>query len=235
MVILFSAIDRLPPSGRFFVLNKLRGKASKNKNNPMDEQEKAAELAAQQELKEDEVRTKVIEEYGFDPEDDAERIEKAVAKEIDSHKKLSSAIGQKIKHRNEAETLKNDPRLKVTPPPPLVETKVPTDEVDKIVNQKLEQRDLDAMEHSDALKKEIKRIAEIQGVTVKQAERDPYITAKIEDEKRQAKADEAAISRTNRSSGAQKFTETPPVVDMSTPEGRKTWDDWTKWMKEQGN
>ncbi len=62
----------------------------------------------------DEIKEAVISEYGFDAEVDAERIEKLVAKELDHDKRLSSAIGAKIKHRTEVEELKrNNPPVKV--------------------------------------------------------------------------------------------------------------------------
>lgn len=71
--------------------------------------------------KEEDIRASVISEYGFDEEADAERIEKLVTKELDHDKKLSSAIGAKIKHRTEAEELKKKipPEVK----PPVVEKK----------------------------------------------------------------------------------------------------------------
>lgn len=197
------------------------------------EQEKAAELAAQADLKEDEVRAKVIEEFGFDPDADAEKIDKLVAKEVESHKKLSSAIGQKIKHRTEAETLRNDPRLKVTPPP--TESKIAPEDIGKVVAQELEKRDLDALEYPADIKANIQRVAQVQGISIKQAARDPWIVSQITEHEKQAKADEAAISRTNRSGGKKNYSlEKPPEVDMSTPEGRKEWDDWTNWAKKQG-
>lgn len=81
------------------------------KINPMDDQNEVKVRS------EEEVRSAVITEYGFDEAEDAERIEKLVAKELDHDKKLSSAIGAKIKHRTEAEELKKKiPAEVVTPP-----------------------------------------------------------------------------------------------------------------------
>ncbi len=65
---------------------------------------------------EDEIKESIITEYGFDETEDAERIEKLVNKELDHDKKLSSAIGAKIKHRTEAEELKKKLPPEVTPP-----------------------------------------------------------------------------------------------------------------------
>ena len=61
--------------------------------------------------KEEEIRADIITEYGFEEGD--ERIDKLVAKEMEHSKKLSDAIGQKIKHRKEAEEL----RAKAVTPP----------------------------------------------------------------------------------------------------------------------
>src|SRR5665213_4150568 len=113
-------------------------------------EEIAAELAASQVvIKEEDVRTKIVEELGFDPEIDKERIDKLVAKEMDSKKKLSDAIGQKIKHRTEAEEL----RAKLPPPPP--EKKEETQDVSKIVAEELQKRDLSDLDAPDAVKKEV--------------------------------------------------------------------------------
>ena len=71
----------------------------------VSDEEIASEKQATIELKEEEVRAKIIEEFGFDEETDSERIDKLTKKEIDNSKKLSSAIGAKIKHRTEARKL----------------------------------------------------------------------------------------------------------------------------------
>lgn len=198
-----------------------------------DEQEKAAELEATQEIKEEEVRTKVIAEFGFDEVDDKERIDKLVAKELEHHKKLGSAIGQKIKHRTEAETLKNDPRLKPVTSTS-TETKPVAEDIGKVVAHELEKRDLEALEYSDDLKKEIQRVAQVQGISVKQAARDPYIVFKVGEWEKEQKAEEAANTRTNRSSGKKSYSmDTPPDVDMSTAEGQKEWADWKEWARKQ--
>lgn len=208
----------------------------KQKYNPMDESQEqiAAELAASQVVvKEDEVRANVIAEYGFDEVDDKERIDKLVAKEVESSKKLSAAIGQKIKHRTEAETLRNDPRLKDTQIPPVVKS---TEDIDKILDEKLSQREIAALEYSPETKKEIADWAKFKGISVKEAERAPHIVIRIDNDKKAAEADEAAISRNNRSGGKTSYKfDSPPVVDMNTVEGRKTWEDYKEQMKKLGN
>lgn len=71
--------------------------------------------------KEEDIRAGIITEYGFDADSDAERIDKLVTKELDHDKKLSSAIGAKIKHRTEAEELKK--KLPPENPAPVVDKK----------------------------------------------------------------------------------------------------------------
>ena len=80
--------------------------------NIVSPEELAAEQVALQESKEDEVRANIINEFGFDESVDADKIDRLVTKEMEFSKKLSSAIGQKIKVRNERDAL-----LKNTPPP----------------------------------------------------------------------------------------------------------------------
>lgn len=74
-------------------------------------EELAVEQAATQVPKEEEVRAGIIEEYGFDPEADKERIDKLTKKELDNHERLSKAIGQKISWRDKA----NKPVASVAP------------------------------------------------------------------------------------------------------------------------
>ncbi len=201
-------------------------------------EELALEQAAIQEVKEDEVRANIITEYGFDEVDDAERIDKLVAKEVETNKKLSQAIGQKIKHRTEADEL----RKKVVPPTEKKETFTPEDlekKLDEKLNERLEKRDLDSLEYPDELKTEIQRVAKITGVSVKQALKDPYLQSKIdayeETKEKDDKLDKATISQKHKSGTSKKFDiDNPPDVDMSTPEGIKKWDEWKAEGKKQG-
>lgn len=202
--------------------------------NEVKPEELAAEQAALEVKKEDEIRAGIITEFGFDEVDDQERIDKLVAKEVEHSKKLSSAIGQKIKHRTEADEL----RKKVVTPPAEKKDSVVLDPeiIDKRLEEKLEKRDLEALDYPDELKKEIQRIAQIMQVPVKQALRDPYIVAKVKDYEKTVEAEDASISRTNRAPGGKGATfDNPPDVDMSTPEGRKTWDDWKAKQMKEGN
>jgi len=199
--------------------------------NQVSPEELAAEQAALQDTKQEEIRANVIAEFGFDEVNDAERIDKMVTKEMDNRKKLSTAIGQKINYRTLLAQRPKDPV-----PPEKVETPDIDAKVKETVAQTLEQRDLESLDFPDDLKSEIKRVAQIQNVSIKQAARDPYIANKIADYEKEQKTEAASISRTNRSSGKQTFSlDNPPEVDMTTEAGRKAWDEYLKAMKAQGN
>lgn len=77
--------------------------------NKVSQEELAAEQAQLQDVKEEEVRASIISEYGFDETADSERIDKLTAKELEHRKKMSQAIGQKIKWRTEATKAKDTP------------------------------------------------------------------------------------------------------------------------------
>lgn len=202
-----------------------------DENKNVSAEELAAEQAALQEGKQEEIRAKVIEEFGFDETNDAERIEKLVNMKVEDSKKLSAAIGQKIKWRTEAT------KPKETVIPPKVETKVvPPEDIAKQVDEKLRQRDLEDMNISDEIRNDIDEWARFKNISVKQAAREPHLANKIADYEKEQKTEAASISRTNRSSGKKTYSmDNPPEVNMSTPEGRKEWQDYVDAMKKAGH
>lgn len=194
-------------------------------------EELAAEQAATLLPKEDEVRTNIILEYGFDETNDAERIDKLTKKEMESHKKLTAAIGQKIKYRTDAENLRKT--VPVTPPP--ANNVAPVD-LDKKLDERLRARDLEELDLPDDIKKEADEWAKFKGISVKLAARAPHIAAKVAEYEQAQKTEEAAISRTNKSSGKKTYSmDNPPDVDMTTKEGRDEWANWKSEMTKKGN
>lgn len=201
-----------------------------DKNLEVSPEEAKAEQEALAEAQEADIKSKLIEKLGLDEVDNADLIEKLVASEMEHKKSLSQAIGQKIKYRDELSKA----------PAPKVEAKVSTEDIDKSVGAKvqeiLEQRDLDSLDYPEDLKATIKKVASSTGVSIKVATKDPYIQFKIEEYEKQVKADEATISRTNRSGGGKKYDfNSPPEVDMNTKEGREEYEKWTKEMVKQGH
>lgn len=204
----------------------------------VSDEEIQEETEAQAEVKEDEVRAKVITDLGIEDNDaNKDIIEKATKREVAHHTKLSKAIGQKISLREKLNEGKPDD--KKTPSKKTdEETQSPADAA-KLVEEKFMQRDLDEMDHSDKVKDEIKKIAERQDISIRKAEKDPYIQNMIEGETRQKKVDDAAKNGSGKErTGVTVDTSTtlnPADYDMSTEEGRKEWKDAKAAMQDARN
>src|SRR5438046_25289 len=115
-----------------------------DKNEVLSPEEQKADQEALVVAKEEEVKAAVIEEFGFDPAEDADLIEKAVAKEMKHRTELSQAIGQKIKYR---EKLNQKPPTEPQPP----KKELPSEEdlekkLDAKLEEKLAKRDLDSLD-----------------------------------------------------------------------------------------
>jgi len=186
---------------------------------------------------EEEVRVSVISEFGFDEDLDTDKIEKATAKEMKSREDLSRAVGRKIKERTEKEALLKE---KSATPPITPEIKTDPDEVGKVVDIKvtetLEKRDLESLDYPDDLKAEISKLAKLNGVSIKQVLKDPYIIFKIEAYEKEEKAEEAKIGRTHKSFSSTEFDiNNPPEFDPADREGSdKKMAEWEAEAKKRG-
>lgn len=208
-----------------------------NVQNEVSAEELAEEQKTLESVKEEDVRQSVVSEYGFDEIDDAEKIDKVVEKEMTHRKELSEAIGQKIKQRD-AKNLLAEENAKLKTPPTAPVTKVPDEDLDKKLDQKLgerfEKRDLDAMSYPDELKEKIQKVAKINETSIKEAVKDPWIVSQIEEYESTVKMDEATISRTHKSGGKTSYDlDNPPEVDINTPEGVKEWDKYKEEMRKK--
>lgn len=199
--------------------------------------ESAEELEAETEdlveVKEDDVREKIIEEMELNSEDDKELIEKMVKKEMGHRSKLSKTIGQKVKYRDGLKTKTKDGDK----PSKETDASKKTDDADLDGDEKFEQRmnkrDLDEMEYPDEIKDVIKNVAKIEKISVKKAVSSPYVDAKIKAWEKAEGIDNSALSKKDNKKDSVKsddddFDGTPPECDLNTKEGRKIYDDWMK-------
>ena len=189
------------------------------------------EEEALKEAKEDEIQAQVISEFGFDAEVDADAIAKIIKERLDHKKALSTVISQKIKRRNEVAELlkkfalkddskKDDEKKGLTP-----------EELDARLDERDRQRDLDALEASDVLKKEIESFAKLQKISVKKALDSDYIQflKKKEDDKRiEEEASAGASSGTRPVKDRNNITQPRKAFDLSDEEGRKSYEAWKK-------
>ena len=188
----------------------------------VSDEEIQEEAEAQKQLVEDEIREDVVADLGIE-DNDANKalIDKLVERETDHRTKLSKAVGQKIKYREQLGGKK---------PAPTDKSKK-TEQVDpaKLVEEKFMQRDLDDMDHSDKVKEQIKKIAVMNDISIRKAEQDPYIQHLIAEEARQKSVDDAAKGGKKRTVSGVTIDVSKPLdpkdFDLSTPEGRKEWAD----------
>lgn len=177
-----------------------------------------------QEVREDEVRNKIIEDYGLDEDDNDILIDKLTKKEIEQRKAFGKVIEQKRKWREKASV---QPEIKPSETMKAEAQKMSGDpaDIERIINEKLEERELQALDCPEDLKAEIKKLAKVQGISVKQAFADPYIQYKKEDMERDQRNTEASASGTRK--GTALLDETNiPEFDYSTEEGRKKAKEW---------
>lgn len=185
----------------------------------VSEEEILEETEAQAQLEEDEIREAVVADLGIEDNDaNKDLIDKLVARETSHRTKLSKAVGQKIKYR----TLAGGKA-----PAPSVSKKTDTVDPEKLVEEKFMQRDLDEMDHSDKIKDQIKKIAQMNNISIRKAEQDSYIQHLIGEEARQKSVNDAAKGGKKHSKSGTIIDVSKPLdvsqFDLSTEEGRKEW------------
>lgn len=169
-------------------------------NNQVTPEEQAAEQAALQQVKEEDVRAKVIEEFGFDETNDADKISKLVAKELEHNKKLSSAIGQKIKYREAAKKPAADAK---TQTPPATEAK-------KEVN--ISTADIIALNRANVHEDDIADVEEYAGykkISITEALKSPLLKATLAE-----KAEQRSTAAATSTSTSRRSTTTPSGDDL---------------------
>ena len=181
------------------------------------------------EFKVDEVKAKIIDDYGLDETEQSELIDKLVNDKQEEHKKFSTAISQKINWRKKAQELegKVNPPANPNPTPPTPPKE--TFSEDKIL-EVLEKRELESLEYTDEVKKEIQEYAKLKGVSVKQAQNSDYIKFRIEQDEKKDRIDNASLSGSRKPTTKKDYSEMKATdFDMSTPEGKA---DFAKYKQE---
>ena len=198
------------------------------------QEEKTQEEELLKETPDEEVRKSVIEAFGLDEDDNKELIDKLVEDRTSQKKVLSKAITQKRTWREAAQKgQKKEEKPETTEAP--VETKKEDigELINKTVNEKLEEKELNAIEISDEAKTEIKAYAKAKGFTVKQVLDSDFFKFLKGKEDEAAKVEEAGIGGKRKAPIKRDFSAGPPKPDMSTKEGRQEWADYKKYLNEQ--
>lgn len=113
------------------------------------------------------------------------------------------------------------------------ETPVAVD-VDKLLDEKLEKRELEALDLSDTLKKEVQNYAKLSGVSVKKALSSEYIQFMVAKEEKAQNAENASLGGGKRGAAKKDYSEmNPNDFDFTTPEGRAEFKKWEEVMRKQ--
>lgn len=182
-------------------------------------EELKAEEETLKEVPEADLKAKVAEEFGIDPETDAELLDKLVQKEKANRERLSTAIKQKIKYRELTKKLpvKKDEK----------ETPNVAELVAQTVKETLENRDLETISASEEIKTEIKELAKLRGISVREAAKLPYIAHRIEEAEKAKRLIDATPKRSNKGGAQITFDPSKPLnpddFALDTPEGQEAW------------
>lgn len=212
---------------------------NKNNNLELSQEEQNAEKEATVEVNDDELREKVIANYGLDPEEQKDLIDKIVADKKADHQKLSNVIRQKRTWREKAQSTNKEPD-KGEGKKPNVETPDIDERIKAGVNAVMEERDLQSLDLPDDLKAEIKNLAKIKGISVREAANDPYIKYRVEEVERAKRIEAATPKRSNKGGYSLTIDPSKPLnptdFKLDTPEGQKAWDEAKaareKWKRE---
>lgn len=199
----------------------------------VSEEEKNLEVESQQEVNDEELRAKVAEDLGIDPENEEnqELLDKLVDREKSNHEKLSGAIKQKISWREKYQKASANP--KDTPGKDNKSTKEQggTESQDEVIRRVLrEERDretLESLDYPDDLKDEIKDFAKVKGIPIKEAVNLPYIQSRVEEIKKEERLKAATPTRSKGGTYKASVDPSKPLnpedFDFDSEEGVKAW------------
>ena len=177
------------------------------------------EEIALKDSKEEEIRNSVIEKYGLTEEDNKELIDKLTNDISLQRKSFGKVVSQKRSWREKV--LKGTPDKDKKDLQPLSK-----EEIEKSVEEKFFNRDLEELDYSDDVKDAVKKICKMSNISVKQAQKDPYIQYLITQEDGDKNMDKSALSGKKNGSPAKPDLKAldPNNYDFSTEEGRDKWE-----------
>lgn len=195
-----------------------------NEQKPLESQE---ELNAEKDMvedSEDTLREKLAEQLGLDPDEQSDVLDRAVKLKQEDNKRLSKAIEQKRKYREQLFTTK---KTETTSQPSTNETPDVDALFEQKFNERMEKIELDNLDLPDDLKAEVKEVAKLKGISIREAANSSYILYKKQEFEQAERIKNATPTR----KGGGKYIVDPskPLdpsdFDMSTEEGRKAWDE----------
>lgn len=176
------------------------------------------EEIALKDSKEEEIRNSIIEKYELSEDDDEDLIDKLTADILAQRKSFGKVVAQKRSYRELVQKANSGKDEK-----PQTLSK---EEIEKSLEEKFFNRDLEELDYSDNVKDAVRKICKVNNVSVKQAQKDPYIQYLIEQETDEKILDKSAISQKKNSIPGKADLKplNPDNYDFSTKEGRDKWE-----------
>jgi hypothetical protein len=184
---------------------------------PTPEELQEEEIALK-DSKEEEIRSSIIEKYELNEDDNEDLIDKLTADILAQRKSFGKVVKQKRTYRELAQ--------KAIPGKDEKPQTLSKEEIEKSLEEKFFNRDLEELDYSDNVKDAVKKICKVNNLSVKQAQKDPYIQYLIEQETDEKILDKSAISQKKNSIPGKTDAKplNPDNYDFSTKEGRDKWE-----------
>jgi len=205
----------------------VKNMSNDNENNDIEDVKVEEEALKETPL--EAIKKQIMDKYGFTEEDHSDLIAKMAEEKMEDRKKLSSAIKQKIKLRDKikaSEPGKADEKID--------KSKVDIDAlIEQKVNEKLGNRELESANLSEDIKTQVKGYATLNKISISEAMKSDYIQYQITKAKEKEEVDDASISvKHDKVKTNKNFKDmNPSDFDVSTPEGRKEWEDYKKSLQ----
>lgn len=177
----------------------------------------------------------VIEDYELDPNIDSDLIKKISEERLRNGKNFATVLRQKRSWREKAISAApadKKPEVKTTKK----ESFTPEDIeelLERKISAKLAEKDLSALDFSNEIKEEIKSYSTLKGISIEEAAKSEYITFIARKQTEKARIDDASISSKSNKPGLSKNFDkmSPSDFDLTTEEGRKSWQEFKKHLK----
>jgi hypothetical protein len=113
------------------------------------------------------------------------------------------------------------------------EKPAPVGDIDKLLDAKLEKRDIESLELSDSLKKEVQTYAKVQGISVKKALNSDYISFLKEKEEKKERIDNASLGSNRKGTKKDYSKMTASDFDLKTPEGKADFAKYEEHLRKE--
>lgn len=205
---------------------------NKDKELELTPEERTAEEEATKEVNEDELREKLAGDLGIDPNEQSDLLDKLVERERQQRQNFSKVIKQKISWREKAQKLPETPKGDAGGKGKSQSKETP--DINALVSQTvkdiLEARDIETLGLSDDLKAEVKDLAKLKGISVREAAQLPYILSRKSEIEKAERIKAATPTRSNKGTYTVNVDPSKPLNpdDFKTPDGNmdvKAWNE----------